>query len=923
MPDKEHTLYLLDAYALIYRAHFAFIRNPRMNSKKMNTSASYGFTNSLVEILHKEQPTHIGVAFDMEGPTMRHEAYEDYKANRQEQPEEIRQNLPFIKEIVKGFNIPILELEGYEADDVIGTLAKKAGKEGYVTYMVTPDKDFGQLIDGHTYMYKPSYKNKPSRILGVKEIKEEWGIEEPEQVIDILALMGDTSDNIPGVPGIGPKTAGKLITQYGSVQGIYDHLDELKGKQKQSLEENKEQAFESRSLATIITDAPLDFDPEGLRRDEPDQEALIKVFAELEFRTLTKRLFNINLETAQTGQTDLFNQHPAEVAEEINLDDLATLEDTEHTYHTIDTEEKLDDFLRSIRSTKEFAFDTETDSLNALRADLIGLSFSWKAHEAYYIPYQGSLGQKALEELKPVFANPAITKIAQNMKFDMLVLGNYDIEIKGPYYDTMLAHYIIDPSQKHNMEAIATTHLGYRPVSIETLIGKKGKGQKSMKEADQEKLAEYAAEDADLTYRMKGALDKKLKDKKQRDLLMEIEGELIPVLESMERWGVYVNKDTLKELSEEYAQEIEKIEQRIFEQSGTSFNINSTQQLGEVLFDRLKLEDKPKKTKTGRYSTSEEVLSKLANENEIAQLVLDYREFSKLKNTYIDALPKLIHEADGRIHTSFNQAVAATGRLSSNNPNLQNIPIRTDYGRRIRKAFQASGEGWTLLAADYSQIELRIMAAFSEDSSMMDAFRKGKDIHAATAAKVFKVKESEVTSEMRSKAKTVNFGIIYGISPFGLSQRMHISRSEAAEIIDSYFENFSAVKDYMDASIEKAKKQGYAETYLGRRRYLPELNSRNATQRGFAERNAINSPIQGTAADIIKKAMIDVHHWMKAEKLKSRMILQVHDELVFDVYEEELDTVKKQVEELMVKAIELQVPMEVEIGIGQNWLEAH
>ncbi|MFC3880039.1 DNA polymerase I [Algoriphagus namhaensis] len=939
-------LFLLDAMALIYRAHFAFSKNPRINSKGLNTGVMLGFTNTLIEILDKEKPSHIGVAFDTKAPTFRHERYEPYKANRQEQPEDIGVGIPWVKEIVKAFNIPILELDGFEADDVIGTLAKKAEKEEFTVYMMTPDKDYGQLVDDHIFLYKPAFMGNGVDVMGPREICEKWDIERVDQVCDMLGLMGDSVDNIPGIPGIGQKTAVKLLKAYGTVEELLKNTEDLKGKQKENVVNFAEQGLLSKELATIKIDVPIDFVADELKYEGFDEEKLKGIFSELEFRTLAARVFKSADKKAtirSNEQLGLFGEAsapstsiaPVSEAEVMSYEEEAAnpyeqaipesiLTSGVH-YHKVKGEIAIQKLVEYMSLQKELCFDTETTSLNAMEAELVGIAFSYVKGEAYYLPLPEDRAEvdQILAMLKPILENESIVKVGQNIKYDLLVLKNYGIEVKGVLYDTMLAHYLIEPEGKHSMDWLAQQYLNYKTVSIESLIGKKGKNQGNMRDVDEDKVTPYAAEDADITLKLKSVFDPQLKENKVEELFYEVETPLIDVLAAMEFEGVKIDTEALAELSTELERDSLEIEKRVYELAGVRFNLASPKQLGEVLFDKLELDAKAKKTKTGQYATGEEVLSKLAGEHEIARAILDYRQMVKLKSTYVDSLPLLINPKTNRIHTTYNQFVAATGRLSSVNPNLQNIPIRTERGREIRKAFVPRDENHVLLAADYSQIELRLMAVFSKDESMLDAFKNGKDIHSATAAKVFKVPLEEVTSDMRRKAKTANFGIIYGISAFGLSQRLSIPRGEAKEIIDSYFREFPAVKEYMDGIIEKARTDEYVETILGRRRYLRDINSRNATMRGFAERNAINAPIQGSAADLIKVAMIHVHNWMKKEKLKSKMILQVHDELVFDAHKDELEILKKNIPSLMSDAIKLDVPIIVEVGVGSDWLQAH
>ncbi|MEM9672268.1 MAG: DNA polymerase I [Bacteroidota bacterium] len=942
MSQSEKKLFLLDAMALIYRAHFAFSKNPRINSKGMNTGAALGFTNALVEVLNKEKPSHIAVAFDTSAPTFRHKQYKEYKANREAQPEDIQMAIPIVKDIVRAFNIPVLEMDGFEADDIIGTVAKWAARKGFTVYMMTPDKDFAQLVEDCIYLYKPAYMGNSVDILGIPEVLKKFDIQQVEQVCDMLGLQGDASDNIPGIPGVGPKTASRLLKEYGSVEAVIANADQLKGKQRERVMEFSEQGLLSKELATIKTDVPITIGENDLHLDDPNEPALRKIFEDLEFRTLARRVLDKhpNLQV-QGGLFDTeklaedHNQLPF-VFGETNGDNEnnhnsahsgnRSIEDTQHDYQLVADTKSRAKLVALLSKEKEVCFDTETDSLEAIETQLVGLAFARKTGEAYYVPVPEDQNEAQLivDEFKPLLENEQIMKIGQNLKFDMLVLKKYGMEVAGTLFDTMIAHYLIDPETSHSMDAMAENYLNYKPVSIESLIGKKGKDQGSMRDIPVETVTEYAGEDADITLRLKETFETTLKeDEKLEKLFRRMEMPLVPVLASMEYEGVRVNPEVLQELSGELAQNISQIERDIYKVAGVEFNIGSPKQLGEVLFDHLKLLEKPKRTKSGQYATGEAILSDLATEHDIARRILDYRELVKLKNTYIDALPKLISPVDHRIHTSYNQAVTATGRLSSTNPNLQNIPIRTEKGQLIRKAFVPRNEDFVLLSADYSQVELRIMASFSQDETMMEAFQKGQDIHAATASKIFGVTIDEVTPDMRRKAKTANFGIIYGVSSFGLAQRLSIPKSEASDIIKSYFEQFPSIRHYMDRVIQQAREVEYVETMMGRKRYLRDINSRNPTLRGYSERNAINAPIQGTAADMIKIAMVDIYQWMQQEKLKSRMILQVHDELVFDVHQDEQEKLKQKVCELMIEALPLDVPMEVGTGIGLNWLEAH
>lgn len=934
MSDKKK-LFLLDAYAIIYRSYFAFQKNPRINSKGFNTGAIMGFMNTLLEVMNKQSPTHIGVAFDLKEPTFRHVEFPEYKAQREAQPEEISLCVPIIRDILEAMNIPVLEQAGFEADDVVGTLAKKAEKEGFEVYMVTLDKDYCQLVSENIFLYKLSSFGRGTEIYDIQKVLDKFKVKRVDQVVDVLGLWGDASDNIPGIPGIGEKTAQKLLALYDSVEGIIEHSHELKGKQKENVENFAEQGILSKHLAKIVTDMDFPFDEHALEITEPDEATLEEILDELEFRTLKNRIFgkkeeaekpkSKKLDLAQFSLFDTPANNTNNEAEENESQTMKTLKSVNHKYELVDTDEKRADLIKLLSSQKEICFDTETDRLDAISAKLVGMSFSVKKGEAYYvpIPQDKEKAQPILEEFKAVFENKNIAKIGQNIKYDMHVLNNYGVRLEGDFLDTMLMHYLLNPEMRHNMDLLAESYLNYTPVSIESLIGKKGKNQGTMADLEPAAITDYACEDADITLQLKEIFTPQIKEANAEKLYKEVEAPLVTVLTDIERNGIKIDTDILAEMSKELEEECAKAENKIYELAGTQFNIASPKQLGEVLFDNLKLDPKAKKTKTGQYKTGEEILSKLADEHEIIDLILSFREYRKLKSTYVDALPKLISETDGRIHTSFRQAVAATGRLSSDNPNLQNIPIRTEKGRAIRKAFVSSDENHVLFAADYSQVELRIMAAFAKDEAMIEAFKNGRDIHATTASKVFDVPLEEVTPDQRRKAKEVNFGLIYGTSAFGLSQNLKISRSEAAEIIDSYWEEFPAVKQFMDASVNEARDNEYVETILGRRRYLRDINSRNKTIRDHAERNAVNAPIQGSAADMIKVAMINIHAWMKAENLKSKMILTVHDELVFDAHVDEVELLKVKVPELMSNAIPLEVPLEVSIGTGKNWLEAH
>lgn len=924
-------LFLLDAYALIYRAYYALIKSPRINSKGFNTSAILGFVNTLEDVLKKESPTHIGVAFDPSGPTFRHEAYKEYKAQREETPEAIRLSVPIIKDIIRAYKIPILEVPGYEADDVIGTLATEAGKRGITTYMMTPDKDYGQLVSENVFMYRPKYGDKEFDIMGIEEVKAKFNIESTSQVIDMLGLMGDSSDNIPGCPGVGEKTAQKLISEFGSIENLLEHTDQLKGAIKTKVESNVEKIKFSKFLATIKTDVPIELDMDSLKRETPDEEKLRSIFEELEFRTLLERVFKSDKKPAakpapekQALQGDLFGFFADDNTEEQKNSSLKRLEDTDYDYQLIDTEDKINDFLRIILTKEIISLDTETTGTDAMSAELVGMSFSYKENQAFYVPVPQDReeAQKIVDKFKPVFENEKSMKVGQNIKYDMIVLGNYGVSIKGQMFDTMIAHYVLQPELHHGMDYLAEVYLKYDTIKIEELIGAKGKNQRNMRDLSPTDIYKYACEDADVTLKLKNILEKELETNGVKELFEEIEMPLVPVLAYIERNGVRIDTEALKETSRHFTIRMREIEEEIYKLAGMEFNVSSPKQVGEVLFDRLKIVEKAKKTKTGQYVTSEEVLESLKGKHQIVEKILDYRGLKKLLSTYIDALPELINPKTGRIHTSFNQTVTATGRLSSSNPNLQNIPVRDDDGKEIRKAF-IPDDGCEFFSADYSQIELRIMAHLSEDDNMIEAFREEQDIHAATAAKIYKINIDEVTREQRSKAKTANFGIIYGISVFGLAERLNVDRKEAKELIDGYFENYPKVKAYMDESIRSARDKGYIETIFKRKRYLPDINSRNAVVRGYAERNAINAPIQGSAADIIKVAMIRIYKRFMDEGIKSKMILQVHDELNFSVLREEKEKVQQIVISEMEAAYKMKVPLLADCGWGQNWLEAH
>lgn len=919
-------LFLIDAYALIYRSYYAFLKNPRINSKGINTSAIFGFINSLEDVLKRENPTHIAVAFDPQGPTFRHEAFEQYKAQREETPEVIRQSVPIIKEIIAAYNIPILEVPRFEADDVIGTIAKQAERQGFEVFMMTPDKDYGQLVSEHIFMYRPKFGG-DYEVMGEPEVLAKYNLRSTEQVIDLLGLMGDAADNIPGCPGVGEKTAQKLLAEFGSIDNLLANTDRLKGAQKRKVEENKEQIRFSKFLATIKTDVPISFDAAHCVREKPDIARLKAIYTELEFRTFINKLEGEPVKRKQEDpvQGDLFAIFAAESTSETKNVALADLTNTPHVYHIVDTEEKRAELGRFLSNQEFFAFDTETDALDPLRAKLVGFSFSVTEGEAWYVPVpEGDEEAMAVvAHFSPALQDAKIQKIGQNIKYDILVMRRYGVKVAGALWDTMIAHYLLNPELHHGMDYLAETYLHYHTKPIEELIGPKGKGQLSMRQVALPVIAEYAAEDADITLRLKHYFAPKLEQEGLLPLFRDIEMPLVYVLADMEATGVTLDTEALRQSSEVLTAQLSEIEQEIYEMADMTFNINSTRQVGEVLFDRLKLNEKAKKTKTGYYSTSEDVLEKLRGKHPIVERLLAYRGLKKLLSTYIDALPALIHAETGKIHTSFNQAVTATGRLSSTNPNLQNIPVRDELGREIRKAFIPDNDDCLFFSADYSQIELRIMAHLSSDPHMIEAFRSGADIHAATAAKIYGVPIEEVTSDMRRKAKTANFGIIYGISVFGLAERLGISRSESKELIDGYFKTYPRIREYMDESIEVARKQGYVETIFKRKRFLPDIHSHNAVVRGYAERNAINAPIQGSAADVIKLAMVRIFQRFEDEGLRSKMILQVHDELNFNVYRNEAERVKQIVLEEMERVMPLRVPLIADCGEGKNWLEAH
>lgn len=929
---NQKRLFLLDAYALIFRGYYAFIKNPRINSKGLNTSAIMGFMNSLLEVIRKEKPNYLAVCFDKGGSQERFSIFPEYKANRDETPEAIRIAIPYIHKILDAMQIPIIEKEGYEADDIIGTLAKQAEQEGYTTFMVTPDKDYGQLVSENIFMYKPARGGKDIEIWGVEEVKQNFGVNSPEQVIDLLGMMGDAVDNIPGFPGVGEKTAQKLIQEFGSIENLLQNTDKLKGKLRENIENNAEKGLLSKRLARIILDVPVTFHKENFALSSPKMEEIIPIFEELEFRTMLGtlqkafqqvntsnteyNLFNIS-ENSQNIQLSLFDNP--------ETSQYKTIKDIEHSYYLIENKEDSYKLVSELLLQKEVCFDTETTSLNELEAELVGMAFSWETHKGYYVlfPESKELTQEILEIFRPFFENSSITKIGQNLKYDIKVLAKYNIQVLGNLFDTMIAHYLLNPDAKHNMDILSENYLHYSPISIETLIGKKGKGQLSMRQVPPQEQKEYAVEDTDVTLQLKNIFEQQLQKYNAEKLFSRIESPLVQVLADMELEGIRIDVPFLKSLSDDIEKDIFSLQQAVYEQAGETFNLSSPKQLGDILFEKLKLISKPKKTKTGQYATSEEILSELAPKHKIVANVLEYRQLQKLQSTYIDALPKEVNSTTGRVHTTYMQAVTATGRLSSNNPNLQNIPIRTERGQQIRKAFVPCNEDYTLLSADYSQIELRVIAALSGEKNMIEAFLQNQDIHRSTAAKVFNVDIQSVTREQRSHAKTVNFGIIYGVSAFGLSNQTELSRSESKELIDTYYQTYPQLKVFIDKQIHFARENGYVETILGRRRYLPDINSRNQVVRGAAERNAVNAPIQGSAADIIKIAMINIYNLLKDNKLKTKMLLQVHDELIFDVPKNELDFVKPLIKKTMEEAYQFAVPLVVDLGIGKNWLEAH
>jgi len=943
---EQKRLFLLDAYALIFRGYYALIKNPRINSKGMDTSAIMGFMNSLFDVIKRERPDHLAVCFDKDGSAERTEMYADYKANRDETPDAIKVAVPYIQDILKAMHIPVVELSGLEADDIIGTLAKQAEKEDYKVFMVTPDKDFGQLVSENIFMYRPARLGNGIEIWGIPEVQKRFGVERPEQVIDYLGMMGDASDNIPGLPGVGDKTAKKFIGEFGSMEGLLANTDKLKGKMKEKVEENAELGILSKKLATICVTCDVQFNAQDYEMSVPDGDKVQAIFEELEFRRLKDqfiKIFSGEIEGPQTqvsstetakkqaqpagsGQFSLFGNEGADPAATIReVSGRKTIKDVPHVYQSIAPGMAMKLFLQNLMKQEVVCFDTETTGINPLTAELVGIAFAWEAGKGFYVPVpeEREAAQEIVEQLRPFFESEDIEKIGQNLKYDIKVLDKYRVEVKGKFFDTMLAHYLINPDMRHNMDVLSETYLNYTPVSITELIGKKGKNQLSMRDVPLEQQTEYAVEDADITFQLAQHFRPELAEAKTEELFHTIEVPLLRVLADMELEGIKLDEKFLKSLSEELDNDIASLESKIYEASGEQFNIASPKQLGEILFNKMKLVDKPKKTKTGQYSTSEDVLSYLAKDHQIIQDVLDYRGLSKLKSTYVDALPEQVEASTGRVHTDYMQTVAATGRLSSNNPNLQNIPIRTERGREVRKAFVPRDSNYILLAADYSQIELRIIAALSEETTMIEAFKNGEDIHASTASKVFNVPLEQVTREQRSNAKTVNFGIIYGVSAFGLSNQTDLSRSEAKELIDTYYKTYPKLRNYISDQIDFAREHGYVQTVLGRRRYLKDINGSNQVVRGAAERNAVNAPIQGSAADIIKIAMINIHKKLAEGNYKTKMLLQVHDELVFDAYKPELETLRPLIRAEMENAYQLAVPLDVELGEGSNWLEAH
>jgi DNA polymerase-1 len=949
--SEQKRLFLVDAYALIFRGYYAFIKNPRINSKGIDTSAIMGFMNSLLDVIKRERPDHLAVCFDKGGSVDRVEMFEAYKANRDETPEAIKVAVPYIQDILKAMHIPIMVKEGYEADDVIGTLSKQAEKEGYKTFMVTPDKDFAQLVSENIFMYRPKSFGGGYETWGIPEVQKKFEVERPEQVIDFLGMMGDSSDNIPGLPGVGEKTAKKFIQAYGSMENLLANTHELKGKMKEKVEAAKELGMLSKELARIMLDVPVTFDAKDFELDHPDIQKVTEIFQELEFRRLTENFLKTfsaeasapSTETtsstsienvkvtpkekvaAGAGQFSLFGTNSSEETETVSEYTRKTAETTSHFYQSVAPGIATKLFIKNLMQQRSVCFDTETTGINPITAELVGIAFSWEVGKGFYMPFpeKRDEAQELIEQLRPFFENESIEKIGQNLKYDIKVLAKYNVDVKGKLFDTMLAHYLINPDMRHNMDVLAETYLNYTPISITELIGKKGKNQLSMRDVPLEKQTEYAVEDADVTLQLKEHFEKELGEANTQKLFDEIEIPLLRVLASMELEGINLDEKFLNSLSVDLDNDIKSLEKKIYDIAGEEFNIASPKQLGDILFDKLKLVDKPKKTKTGQYATSEDILSYLAKDHEIIKHILDYRGFAKLKSTYVDALPTQVEPSTGRVHTDYMQTVAATGRLSSNNPNLQNIPIRTERGRQVRKAFIPRNEEYTLLAADYTQIELRIIAALSQEETMIEAFKNGEDIHASTASKVFNVPLKDVTREQRSNAKTVNFGIIYGVSAFGLSNQTDLNRTEAKELIDTYYATYPKLRNFISEQVDFARDNGYVQTVLGRRRYLKDINSRNAVVRGAAERNAVNAPIQGSAADIIKIAMIHIHNKLNDVNYKTKMLLQVHDELVFDVYKPELEAIKKLVKTEMESAYKLEVPLDVDLDIGDNWLEAH
>lgn len=937
---SKNRLFLVDAYAMIFRGYYALIKNPRINSKGQDTSAIMGFMNSLFDVIKRENPDHLAVCFDKDGSKERQELYEEYKANRDETPKVIKESIPIIQNILDAMEIPVVEISGMEADDIIGTLAKQAEAEGYEVHMVTPDKDFAQLVTENIFMQRPARMGNGVEKWGIPEVQKKFGVERPEQVIDFLGMMGDSADNIPGLPGVGEKTAKKFLQQFGSMEALLENTDQLKGKMKEKVEDNAELGRLSKKLATIFTDCDVQFDAPKYKVSPPDVEKVLEIFKDLEFRRLTEQFVkmynkgeaateessgNSSSKTAGAGQFSLFgNDTDASNIDPTDFDGYKTLKNTDHHYQYVKGKMSVKLFMDKLMKQTSVCFDTETTSLKTLDAELVGIAFTWEAYKGYYVvfPEDQDESQELIETLRPFFESEEIEKIGQNLKYDIKVLANYNLKVKGPLFDTMLAHYIINPDMRHNMNVLAETYLNYSPQPIEDLIGK-GKNQKSMRTVDLEDQTQYAVEDADITFQLKTFFEKELKEASNEPLFKDMEIPLLRVLAAMEIEGINLDKSALENISEKLNEDIERLEKSVYEEAGEEFNIGSPKQLGEILFGKLEIAKKPKKTKSGQYSTAEDVLAEYKNDHKIVREVLEWRQLSKLKSTYVDALPKQIHPKTKRVHTEFMQTVAATGRLSSNNPNLQNIPIRTERGREVRKAFVPRDENHVLLAADYSQIELRIIASLSQEETMMDAFKNGEDIHASTAAKVFGIDIKDVTREQRSNAKTVNFGIIYGVSAFGLSNQTDLNRTESKELIETYYKTYPKLRDYIDDQVEFAKEHGYVKTVMGRRRYLKDINARNNVVRSAAERNAVNAPVQGSAADIIKVAMINIYEAMEAKNFKSKMLLQVHDELIFDAHKDELEELKTLVKDKMENAFKLDVPLDVDMGTGENWLEAH